>query len=138
MTWRTLGILFLFALAVRFFTLGSAPLFDMTEGRYAEIGRLMVTTNQWAVGQLPGHVSFWGKPPLHFWLTAASFKVFGLTEFAARLPSFLGACLVLVFTFLIARPLLTRRAPRGNIALIRQEKRAGRVSQYKRKRNGSR
>jgi hypothetical protein len=36
------------------------------------------------------------------------------------------------------RPLLTRRAPRGNIALIRQEKRAGRVSQYKRKRNGSR
>lgn len=36
------------------------------------------------------------------------------------------------------RPLFARRAPRGNIALTRQEKRAGRVSQYKRKRNGSR
>lgn len=36
------------------------------------------------------------------------------------------------------RPLSTYRSPRGNIALIREEKRAGRVSQYKRKRNGSR
>ena len=34
-------------------------------------------------------VPFWGKPPLSTWLSAASMAVFGVNEFAARLPSFL-------------------------------------------------
>src|SRR6185503_10080140 len=35
------------------------------------------------------------KPPLFYWLQAGSFRVFGESEFAARLPSALG-CLLLV------------------------------------------
>ena len=37
----------------------------------------------------------WGKPPLSFWLTAASFKLFSVNEFTARLPHFFGGLVIL-------------------------------------------
>ncbi|GAO22071.1 hypothetical protein ALISP_1891 [Alicycliphilus sp. B1] len=69
------------------------PLMDTTEARYAEIGRKMFASGDWIT---PWHDSlpFWGKPPLSFWLTTLSFSLFGVNEFASRLPHFL--CLVLV------------------------------------------
>jgi 4-amino-4-deoxy-L-arabinose transferase-like glycosyltransferase len=69
------------------------PLMDTTEARYAEIGRKMLASGDWTTPWL-GSLPFWGKPPLSFWLTATSFMLFGINEFAARLPHFL--CLVVV------------------------------------------
>ena len=65
------------------------PLLDKTEARYAEIARIMHETNQWIVPEIDYGVPFWAKPPLSTWLSAASFVVFGVNEFAARFPSFL-------------------------------------------------
>ena len=80
--------------AWRLATLGLYPLLDTTEARYAEIARKMVELNDWITPWFDYGVPFWGKPPLSFWMTAASFKLFGINEFAARLPHFLGAVLV--------------------------------------------
>lgn len=87
---------------LRFSTLGAYPLLDTTEGRYAEIAREMIATGDWIVPRLEPDQPFWGKPPLSFWLTAISFKVFGLNEFAARFPSFALAAFAAWMTFLAA------------------------------------
>ena len=70
-------------------------LLDPTEARYATIAQRMVETGQYIIPEVnrgDGYIPFWGKPPLHFWMTALSLKVFGFNEFAARFPSFL--CLI--------------------------------------------
>lgn len=71
---------------LRLLSLGMYPLMDTTEARYAEIARKMVELGNWITPWFDYGVPFWGKPPLSFWLTAASFKLFGVNEFAARLP----------------------------------------------------
>ncbi len=73
------------------------PLLDKTESRYAEIARIMQETNQWIVLQIDYGVPFWAKPPLSTWLSALSFEVFGLNEFAARFPSFLLSVILIIF-----------------------------------------
>ncbi|MDN5204886.1 glycosyltransferase family 39 protein [Fulvivirgaceae bacterium BMA10] len=73
----------------RFVLTFTIPLLDRTEARYAEIARLMVETGEWVVLQIDYNIPFWAKPPLSTWLSALSFKLFGINELAARLPSFL-------------------------------------------------
>lgn len=73
----------------RVLTLGVYPLMDTTEARYAEIARKMVELNDWVTPWFDYGVPFWAKPPLSFWLTSASFKLFGINEIAARLPHWL-------------------------------------------------
>ena len=79
------------------------PVLDTTESRYAEISRLMLVSGDWLVPQFQEGVPFWGKPPLFAWLTAGSFSLFGISEFAARLPHFLLAMAVLWMVHLIGR-----------------------------------
>ena len=90
------------------------PLMDTTEPRYAEIGRKMAELSDWVTPWFDEGVPFWGKPPLSFWLTAASFKVLGVTEFAARLPHLLCALLTAALAWYLGRV----RSPRqGFLAL---------------------
>lgn len=79
----------------RLISLAFYPLMDTTEARYAEIARFMVETGDWVTPWFDPSVPFWGKPPLSFWMTAASFKLFGVHEFAARLPHWLAGLAVL-------------------------------------------
>lgn len=79
---------------LRLLTLGMYPLMDTTEARYAEIARKMVELGDWVTPWFDYGVPFWGKPPMSFWITAASFKVLGVNEFAARLPHFLSALVI--------------------------------------------
>lgn len=82
------------AALTRLMMLGMYPLMDTTEARYAEIARIMVELNDWVTPWFDYDVPFWGKPPLSFWLTAASFKLFGINEFAARLPHWIAGMVV--------------------------------------------
>ncbi len=86
---RTCIAILLVAAAIRLATLGAYPLADTTEARYSEIARLMLVSGDWITPQIEVDVPFWAKPPLSTWLTAASFKAFGVSEFSARLPVFL-------------------------------------------------
>lgn len=88
--------------------LGKLPLIDPDEGRYAEIPREMLERGDLITPTL-NYVKYFEKPPLLYWLNAASLKIFGQTEFAARLPSALCGLATLLATYLIARKLYDRR-----------------------------
>ena len=88
---RVVALVVVVVIAVRLATLAGYPLMDSTESRYAEIARKMLETGNWLTPQFDYGVPFWGKPPLSTWLSAASMSAFGVSEFAARLPSFLLA-----------------------------------------------
>jgi len=84
--------------------LGRAPFDDPGEGQHAEIAREMLG-GSWIALRLNG-VRYFDKPPLLYWLTATSFTLFGIDEWAARLPSLLGALLAVAGTALLGARLL--------------------------------
>ncbi|MFD1063523.1 ArnT family glycosyltransferase [Winogradskyella litorisediminis] len=86
-------------LVLRFFLLQFIPLLDHTESRYGEVARLMAETNNYAVPQIDYGVDFWAKPPLSTWLSAIGVEIFGETEFAVRLSSFILGILILLICF---------------------------------------
>jgi len=105
-----LGLL-LFYLLLYFVPLGSRPLAIPDETRYAEIPREMLATGNWVAPHLNG-LRYFEKPPLGYWLNAASLKVFGENEFAVRFTSALAAGLTTLLVFLLARQLSkNRRVP---------------------------
>ena len=66
--------------------LGSVHLFDWDEINFAESAREMIVTGNFSRVQIDFH-PFWEKPPLFFWMQVLSMKLFGINEFAARLPN---------------------------------------------------
>lgn len=87
---RALALALGAAVLLRLVLLAWLPLMDPAEGRYGEIGRKMAELGDWITPWHQYGVPFWGKPPLSFWMTAASLDWFGINEFAARLPHFLA------------------------------------------------
>lgn len=71
------------------------PFFD-NEGRYAGVAREMLLGGDWVTPRMDGTL-FLNKPPLTYWLTAAAFRAFGLTEWA-RLSSVILAMGTLLAT----------------------------------------
>jgi 4-amino-4-deoxy-L-arabinose transferase-like glycosyltransferase len=70
------------------------------EGRYVGVALEMLWSGNWLVPTLDT-LPYFHKPPLFYWLTAASLATFGINEWAARLPSLLVAtgCAYGVFLF---------------------------------------
>ena len=89
--------------------LGNAPLIGLDEGLYAECSREMLATGDYLVPRQNGAL-FCDKPPLAYWLQAASMSVFGVNSFAARLPSALAAGALVALTVLMGTRLFGRRA----------------------------
>ncbi len=85
-----------------FLQLGGRGLNEPDEGRYAEIGREMMVSGDWLVPRLNG-VPHYAKPPWIYWCIAASLKIFGVHEWAARFPSALAAVVTVLTTFAIGR-----------------------------------
>ena len=96
-------------LAVRLISLGLYPFFDTTESRYGEIARLMLQTDNWITPQIDYNIPFWGKPPMHTWLSALGLGYLGVNEFAARLPHFLVGILTLGLIAKFARAVGNRQ-----------------------------
>jgi len=88
--------------------LGHLPLIDPDEGRYAEIPREMLERGDLLTPTL-NYVHYFEKPPLLYWINAASFKLFGLNELAARLPSALCGLLTVLVTYAVGRKLYGQR-----------------------------
>lgn len=97
------GIIILTLLTIRLISLGLYPLYDTTEARYGEMARLMFETQNWVTPQFDYNVPFWGKPPFQTWISAASFSLFGVNEFFARLPHFLCGLITCLIMFRFVR-----------------------------------
>jgi 4-amino-4-deoxy-L-arabinose transferase-like glycosyltransferase len=106
--WGALAILLLVASALLFLNL-DYPLIEPDEGRYAEIGREMLTSGEWIVPML-NQKPYLDKPPLFYWLLAGSFHLFGTSEQSARLVPALCAFLTVAGTFWFGRRILGARA----------------------------
>lgn len=75
------------------------PILDMNEGLYAEIAREMLVSKNYVIPHL-NFVPYLEKPPLLYWLIAANYKLFGVSELAARIvPS---TCAVLMCVSLLS------------------------------------
>jgi 4-amino-4-deoxy-L-arabinose transferase-like glycosyltransferase len=72
--------------------LGAIGFVGPDEPRYAWIARDMAETGDWVTPRLYGKPWF-EKPPLYYWGAAICFKLFGVSEAAARLPSAISALL---------------------------------------------
>jgi 4-amino-4-deoxy-L-arabinose transferase-like glycosyltransferase len=87
------AILILATLYVCYFShLGAIGFVGPDEPRYAWVARDMVETGDWVTPRLYGKPWF-EKPVLYYWGAAVCFKLFGVSEAAARLPSAISALL---------------------------------------------
>ncbi|MDQ6621070.1 MAG: glycosyltransferase family 39 protein [Pseudomonadota bacterium] len=88
---RTTGLLIvLVIMSLWLVNIGHRVLQHPDEGRYAEIAREMAQTKDWLTPRLNG-LKYFEKPPLQYWLTAATFDAFGASASTARLwPALAG------------------------------------------------
>jgi 4-amino-4-deoxy-L-arabinose transferase-like glycosyltransferase len=99
-TWRTARVPLVVALAAAllyFAGLGHMPLVDASEGFHVAIAWEMATRGDWITPHFDG-IRYFDKPPLLYWLTAGTFRVFGLSEWTARLWPVLAAVGVATLT----------------------------------------
>lgn len=88
--------------------LGNVHLFDWDEINFAEAAREMVVTGNYSSVTI-NYQPFWEKPPLFIWMQAVSMKLFGVNEFAARLPNAICGIVTLLVLFRIGRSIYDKR-----------------------------
>jgi 4-amino-4-deoxy-L-arabinose transferase-like glycosyltransferase len=91
------------------YMLGVRTLVPPDEGRYAEMAREMLVTGDWITTRLNG-IKYFEKPPLQTWLNAASFAVFGIGDWQARLWTGLCGLGGVILTGYAARQVFGARA----------------------------
>lgn len=109
-SWRlrrevALGALLLLAAGLMlFYDLGAKGLWEPDEARYAEMAREMIVTGDYLLPHLH-FVKHLHKPPFILWWLVASFKAFGMNEFAVRFPIVLFSLGTLLATYLMGKRL---------------------------------
>lgn len=123
MNWtRTLDVRARIALAaalvavMAFSFIGRRAIWSTDEGRYTAVALQMVATGDWIHPAFNSEEAHYTKPPLVYWALAASMKVFGTTETAARLPGALAFAATCVAFGLLARRLMPGVGPAGMAA----------------------
>src|SRR5438477_846491 len=74
------------------------------EPRYAQVAREMLERHDWITPTLGGR-PWLEKPPLYYWQAMAAYRLFGVRDWAARLPSAVDASLVVLSVYLFLRKL---------------------------------
>lgn len=98
-----------------FWRLGFPSFWDPDEAVYAVATREMLRTGDWLAPMFNG-APFFDKPILFYWLQLISFKLFGVTEFAARLVPALSAIGVMATTFWAGKTFFNRQV--GHVAAL--------------------
>jgi 4-amino-4-deoxy-L-arabinose transferase-like glycosyltransferase len=100
-----------------FFGLGRLGFLGPDEPRYAEVAREMFTSGDYISTRLCGCLWF-EKPVLLYWMSAASYHLFGVNELAARLPTALASlATVALLYFALCRLALPRLALAASLVL---------------------
>jgi 4-amino-4-deoxy-L-arabinose transferase-like glycosyltransferase len=82
--------------------LGAGSLAAWDEAIYAQVSKEMVQSGDWMTPHW-SYSPWFEKPPLFMWITALSYHIFGISEFAARLPAAVSGLALLWVTYLIGR-----------------------------------
>jgi 4-amino-4-deoxy-L-arabinose transferase-like glycosyltransferase len=107
--WTAFGLIVLVLAALLLFTGLGGPLLDPDEGRQAEVPREMAARADLLTPRMLGE-PYYEKPPLQYWLTMASYRLFGSRPWAARLVPACAAWLTVVLTWVWGRRALGGRA----------------------------
>lgn len=92
--------------ALFFYKLGQLSLWDPDEPRYAETAKEMVRSGDWLVPRFNGKERF-DKPVLFYWLIAAAYKAFGISEFTARLWPAIFGLLGVILVYLLGQKMFS-------------------------------
>ncbi|MGB9512384.1 MAG: glycosyltransferase family 39 protein, partial [Candidatus Acidiferrum sp.] len=104
------AVLILIAAAVYFGCIVSPPsLFDDVDAVQAQIARNMLQSRDWVIARLDG-VPYLEKSPLIYWMIAGSYRIFGVHDWAARIPIALVAVLLAWVTYRYGRWAFNARA----------------------------
>jgi 4-amino-4-deoxy-L-arabinose transferase-like glycosyltransferase len=95
-------LLFIAIIALYLYGLGSLPLLGPDEPRYAQVAREMFLRGDLITPTLGGHTWF-EKPALLYWLMIGAFKLFGVSEFSARLGPALCGLLTIAAVWRVGR-----------------------------------
>jgi 4-amino-4-deoxy-L-arabinose transferase-like glycosyltransferase len=97
--------LLIFSSFIFFYNLGSSwSLLPYDEGIYASNALEILKTNDWVVIHFAGVPDMWSmKPPLGIWLTAISFLIFGVNEFAIRFWSAFSAVILVLLVYFFGK-----------------------------------
>ena len=85
-----------------FFGLASFGLVGADEPRYAQVAREMLARHDWITPTLGGK-PWLEKPPLFYWQAMLAYSIFGVSDWAARLPSAFDATLMVIAIYLFLR-----------------------------------
>jgi 4-amino-4-deoxy-L-arabinose transferase-like glycosyltransferase len=108
---RVYILLFVIISAFYLYGLGKLPLLGPDEPRYAQVAREMLLNGDLITPTL-GHHTWFEKPALLYWMIAAAFKVFGVSEWSARIGPALCGLLTIVAVCRVGRE-IDREDPRG-------------------------
>ncbi len=86
--------------------LGTRAIWDPDEGRYTNVALNMLESGDWVHPMRNEHVGHWTKPPLTYWMIAASVASFGYNTWAARIPYGLAFLFCAWMVWFIARRLI--------------------------------
>lgn len=101
------SLLWALAAAILFIPfLGGVHLFDWDEINFAEISREMILQEDFLRVSIDFE-PFYQKPPLFFWLQVLFMKLFGISEFAARLPNAICGIITIVWLYRLGSRLYT-------------------------------
>ncbi|MDB5874285.1 MAG: glycosyl transferase family 39 [Ramlibacter sp.] len=98
-------------------TAWARPLMLPDEGRYVGVAWEMLRSGNWLTPTLDG-MPFFHKPPLFYWLTAASLWLFGAAEWAARLASLAGATAAAYALYRFTLRWTSRRSARAVLVVL--------------------
>lgn len=108
--------IFLFALLALVYIAGLfVPLMDNDSAHHANIAMHMYLNRDY-VNLIDAGQDYLDKPHLLFWLCALSYKIFGLTSFAYRFPSFLFTILCVYSVYRLGRSLYKQET--GKLAAL--------------------
>lgn len=91
-------------IALIYFTAVRVDTMDVDASQYAEISREMMVSGDYLHIYDRG-IEYLDKPPLLFWLSATSMKIFGVNNFAYKFPSILFALWAIFATYKLAKRL---------------------------------
>jgi 4-amino-4-deoxy-L-arabinose transferase-like glycosyltransferase len=95
--------------AIYFGSMFTPPLLDDADSTHAEAAREMYVTHDYVTLHVNG-VRYLEKAPLPYWLVAFSYHIFGVNEFATRLPMALSILLLGALAFVWAKRAFGERA----------------------------